>query len=197
VAYVQIFTHESRAHKEVLIFASPFFEAALSGSWAETGRPQSMSSVITISQPPPIPGEKGIFEAHTEMTFTPEDSSDTESPVEIENPPRSDTDSGMSGSEDGEVDTKASARDNSLAKLQGATNNREYLSSRDTKGKQRTDDRPSIRRGPQTAHATVKRRRRTNCHDAVIVLKEEKVSSELNHTCRLLISRRPTPFTIS
>jgi hypothetical protein len=156
-----------------------------------------MSSVITISQPPPIPGEKGIVETHTEMTFTPEDSSDTESPVEIENPPRSDTDSGMSGSEDSEPDTKASARDNSLAKLQGATSTRESLSGRDMKGKQRTDDRPSIRRGSQTAQATVKRRRRTNCHDAVIVLKEEKVSVELNYTCTLLISRRQTPFTIS
>jgi hypothetical protein len=141
-----------------------------------------MSSVITISQPPSIPGEKGIIETPTEMTFTREDSSDTESPVEIENPPRSDTDSGMSGSEDSEADTKASARDNSLAKLQGATNSRETLSSRDTRGKQRMDDRPSVRRGSQTAHATVRRRRRTNCHDAVIVLKEEKVSLELNQT---------------
>lgn len=34
-----------RAHKEVLYFASPFFQAALSGNWSETGRP---SSVITI-----------------------------------------------------------------------------------------------------------------------------------------------------
>ncbi|KAF8647041.1 hypothetical protein AX16_006878 [Volvariella volvacea WC 439] len=42
------------AHKEVLFFASPFFEAALSGNWSETsgGRPQSVSSIITISQPP-------------------------------------------------------------------------------------------------------------------------------------------------
>ena len=39
-----------RAHKEVLFFASPFFEAALSGDWAETGRPQSVSSVITYER---------------------------------------------------------------------------------------------------------------------------------------------------
>ncbi|KIK62427.1 hypothetical protein GYMLUDRAFT_142603, partial [Collybiopsis luxurians FD-317 M1] len=56
------------AHKEVLVFASPFFEAALSGNWAETGgdgeeRPVTNSetslerssrrppSIITISQP--------------------------------------------------------------------------------------------------------------------------------------------------
>ncbi|KAG9030488.1 hypothetical protein FRB95_003883 [Tulasnella sp. JGI-2019a] len=42
-------------HREVLVFASPFFEAALSGSWAETGRPASIASVITISQPPSVP----------------------------------------------------------------------------------------------------------------------------------------------
>ncbi|KAG8904477.1 hypothetical protein FRB99_001689 [Tulasnella sp. 403] len=44
------------AHKEVLVFASPFFEAVLKGCWAESGRPSSISSVITISQPPSIPG---------------------------------------------------------------------------------------------------------------------------------------------
>ena len=35
-----------RAHKEILFFASPFFEAALSGDWSETARPPS---VVTIS----------------------------------------------------------------------------------------------------------------------------------------------------
>lgn len=177
VTYVQIFISEFRAHKEVLIFASPFFEAALSGSWAETGRPQSMSSVITIAQPPPIPGENCIIETTTEMSLAHEDSSDTESPVEVENPPRSDTESCPSCSEDGEPDNKGNARDGNLAKMQGATSSRETLAS-GTKGKQRA---PSMRRGSQTAHATVKRRRRTNCHDAVIVLKEEKVSSDLDH----------------
>ncbi|EJU04403.1 hypothetical protein DACRYDRAFT_20945 [Dacryopinax primogenitus] len=47
------------AHKDVLIFASPFFAAALSGNWAETGRPASLSSsIITVtrsSTPPPLP----------------------------------------------------------------------------------------------------------------------------------------------
>ncbi|KAK2467764.1 hypothetical protein APHAL10511_000059 [Amanita phalloides] len=38
------------AHKEVLYFASPFFQAALSGNWSETGRPSSMSSSVTIPQ---------------------------------------------------------------------------------------------------------------------------------------------------
>lgn len=43
------------AHKEVLVFASPFFEAVLRGCWAESGRPASLSSIITISQPPVVP----------------------------------------------------------------------------------------------------------------------------------------------
>ncbi|EJD52766.1 hypothetical protein AURDEDRAFT_98249 [Auricularia subglabra TFB-10046 SS5] len=49
------------AHKEVLHFASPFFEAALSGHWSETGAGNrtSISSVITISQPPSVPGDQG------------------------------------------------------------------------------------------------------------------------------------------
>jgi len=170
--YARILTPEYRAHKEVLIFASPFFEAALSGSWAETGRPQSMSSVITISQPPSVPGEMCIIEAPTEMTLAREDSSDAESPVEVDNPPRSDPESCPSGSGDDKSDNKDNARDNSLAKLQGVTGPQETLPSIGMKGKQRTNNR---------AHATVKRRRRTNCHDAVIVLKEEKVSSDSDH----------------
>ena len=49
IAHISVVTQDKilcrRAHKEVLYFASPFFQAALSGNWSETGRP---SSVITI-----------------------------------------------------------------------------------------------------------------------------------------------------
>ncbi|KAF9807581.1 hypothetical protein IEO21_08141 [Rhodonia placenta] len=61
------------AHKEVLYFASSFFKAALSGDWAETGRPRSMSSVITISQPPSVPGSRSKIEDSPELTFAPVD----------------------------------------------------------------------------------------------------------------------------
>lgn len=55
-----------RAHREILVFASPFFDAALSGDWSETrvglddsslfsDRRHSISSVITIPQPPSNP----------------------------------------------------------------------------------------------------------------------------------------------
>ncbi|KII92258.1 hypothetical protein PLICRDRAFT_104349 [Plicaturopsis crispa FD-325 SS-3] len=162
------------AHKEVLFFASPFFEAALSGSWAETGRPPSMSSVITISQPPSIPGDKSINEAATEMTFAPVDS-DGE-PEDVDTRP-SEEDPGMkSDSED-----KSKARDNSLAKLQSGAKAGE--SSAKGKEKDKTplsnDSAPKSppRKPPQPAHATVRRRAKSIGADAVISLKEERAST--------------------
>ncbi|KAI0259254.1 hypothetical protein BC834DRAFT_1035987 [Gloeopeniophorella convolvens] len=71
------------AHREVLWFASPFFQAALSGNWAETGgRPGSVSSVITPqSRPLPVPvlvpGDKPHAHAHA-TTFAPVDADDTD-----------------------------------------------------------------------------------------------------------------------
>ncbi|KAF8342194.1 uncharacterized protein EI90DRAFT_2988693 [Cantharellus anzutake] len=58
-------------HKEVLFFASPFFEAALSGGWRETGRRASVaSSIITISQPPQIPKSANSSKAGTDRRTT-------------------------------------------------------------------------------------------------------------------------------
>ncbi|PVG00322.1 hypothetical protein CPB86DRAFT_701424 [Serendipita vermifera] len=62
------------AHKEILVFASPFFDAALSGSWSETNaRPVSMSSIITIQQTPMVHGELPTAFEETEpaVTITP------------------------------------------------------------------------------------------------------------------------------
>ena len=171
----------SRAHKEVLFFASPFFEAALSGGWLETGRPPSMSSIITISQPPSIPGRKSTSDVPTAMSFTPDDdthdssasdtASDSSSPVEIENPPASESDTSESEPEQLESAApmskrKAHARGASLAKLQGSGN-----AKHDFKCKHKSNH-----SGSQNTIATVKRRRRTDEQDAVIVLKEEKAS---------------------
>ncbi|KAJ7647408.1 hypothetical protein FB45DRAFT_198634 [Roridomyces roridus] len=111
------------AHKEVLFFASPFFEAALSGNWAETGRPLSMSSVITISQPPSNPGDRSNHEGPTEMTFAPiqdVEEGDTDAT-------RNDGDATPSTSESESSDAedkKAQAIDESLAKLQSKTGKR-------------------------------------------------------------------------
>ncbi|KAH7911028.1 hypothetical protein BJ138DRAFT_1172792, partial [Hygrophoropsis aurantiaca] len=168
------------AHKEVLFFASPFFEAALSGSWLETGRPQSLSSVITISQPPSIPGEKGINEAPTPMAFTPEEVED--SPVEVDITRQSSDASGTSESEDSDLDgphddhEKTHARNNSLAKLQGESNSKRDSSIGKVKSKSTSEDRLPAKRTSHSAKAAAKRRQ-TAGHDAVIVLKEERAST--------------------
>ena len=138
-----------------------------------------MSSVITISQPPSVPGSK--CDPDAAMTFAHEDdsqdssasdtASDCSSPVEIKNPPASESETSESEPEQPESATsvsmrKAHARGASLAKLQGSGDTKH-----DYKGKQRAE-----RTGSQNTLATVKRRRRTDEHDAVIVLKEEKAS---------------------
>ncbi|KAG8777786.1 hypothetical protein FRC16_004038, partial [Serendipita sp. 398] len=62
------------AHRDVLVFASPFFDAALGGSWSETNaRPVSMSSVITIQQTPTVAGQlpTSFEEPEAPVTITP------------------------------------------------------------------------------------------------------------------------------
>ncbi|KAJ6593820.1 hypothetical protein B0H19DRAFT_1205248 [Mycena capillaripes] len=153
------------AHKEVLFFASPFFEAALSGNWAETGRPPSMSSIITISQPPSNPGDRSNhdLEAPTEVTFAPMDpDNNPEDNDSVKNGGDSAPASEGEGS-DGEAakqEAKAQAIDESLAKLQSR--------SRSSTNASRVKVPP--------AQATVKRRVK-NGPDAVIVLKEERAST--------------------
>ncbi|KAA1471694.1 hypothetical protein DENSPDRAFT_871704 [Dentipellis sp. KUC8613] len=95
------------AHKEVLYFASPFFQAALSGDWAETGpgRPASMSSVITISQPPSVP-DKHYSDVPTAMTFAPMDPDIDPEELDIDLQETSDLDAAK---EDEEADVGASA----------------------------------------------------------------------------------------
>ena len=176
----------TRAHKEVLFFASPFFEAALSGNWLETGRPQSMSSVITISQPPSIPGDRSINEVATEMTFAPidpdiepDDASvdltlDLITKSEGESAPTSESETESSDA-DGINEMKVRARDSSLAKLQSGSDG---LGKVTDKGKLKDfvgDDGKLSRRKVCPAKAKVRRRRKSNGPDAVIVLKEERV----------------------
>lgn len=110
-----------RAHREILVFASPFFEAALSGEWSETRadansvfsqstasaagvavdpldntfpfpgsgmitgmgavdapRRQSIASVITIPQPPVVPGDHSSREQPLGATCAPSTSPDSE-----------------------------------------------------------------------------------------------------------------------
>ncbi|KAN0106952.1 hypothetical protein V8E52_010620 [Russula decolorans] len=186
------------AHKEVLWFASPFFQAALSGNWAETGRPLSMSSVITISQPPVVPGDKIHPDAPTAMTFAPVDPdldpdeldidlSESSEPEVIESSastivrsgkddkkhvvPRSAVESDPDSEADSDAQKKAheAARMESLEKLQkGAGANT---------GKDQGEGivKLSWKRG--NAQMSSGRLVSTSSPDAVIVLKEEKAST--------------------
>ncbi|KAF8919953.1 hypothetical protein CPB85DRAFT_1373197 [Mucidula mucida] len=140
------------AHKEVL------------GDWAETGRPPSMSSVITISQPPSIPGEKRKNNIATDVTFSPlEADEDIEVIGEGDvSRPASDGSAPVSESENSDAEearnqAKARAINDSLAKLQSKSS-------------------PTSEAKAVKKVAMVKRRPK-NGPDAVIVLKEERASS--------------------
>jgi hypothetical protein len=177
-----------RAHKEVLFFASPFFEAALSGSWAETGRRHSMSSVITISQPPSIPGDRSISEVPTEMVFAPidpePDSEDIDDAsyttiAKTEGDAATTSDSENEAEHEGidAEDLKAKARKNSLEKLESGNGKRSSFGNAIDNGKQKgsANDTKLPYRKLSQAQATVKRPAKACGSDAVIVLKEERV----------------------
>ncbi|KAF8993696.1 hypothetical protein BDQ17DRAFT_1431548 [Cyathus striatus] len=163
------------AHKEVLYFASPFFEAALSGHWSETGRPLSMSSVITISQPPSVPGEKSIQEVPIELTFAPMDPDADPEDMDLTTHTE-----GKRAAEDGEGDdkdpemrtSKSRERGQSLAKLQGDT----HKKNEDTSINGMEGEHVAAQKLPPTQTTTVKRRPK-NGPDAVIVLKEERAGT--------------------
>ncbi|KDQ55859.1 hypothetical protein JAAARDRAFT_37287 [Jaapia argillacea MUCL 33604] len=154
------------AHKEVLVFASPFFEAALSGNWAETGRPPSMSSVITISQPPSIPGDENLTREAPEVLFTSaEDEGDHDQHVpDIDITPATESD----GNDlEIKVSQKAQARENALGKLQGNETPREYGASNEARR-----DKPSS--SDQLSPGKPRKRHMSTGPDAVVILKEEK-----------------------
>jgi len=163
------------AHKEVLYFASPFFQAALSGNWAETGRPPSMSSVITISQPPSVPGEASIPEGSPEMTFAPIDPDLDLEELDLDIDSRGET------SESDLSDTgtkKVHAREKSLSKLQGGSSSVTVVGGAEdaTNGKRKTGS-DKDKSKEKKAQAKVKRKPNLNGPDAVIVLKEEKAGT--------------------
>lgn len=192
-----------RAHKEVLWFASPFFQAALSGNWAETGRPLSMSSVITISQPPTVPGDKIHPDAPTAMTFAPMDPdldpedldigiSESSEPEVIESSTSTIVDTGkdkqthgvesdaLSEAEAKKKKAHEAARLESLEKLQrGAGGNagaaQAGSSVRSDREKGSGIVKLSWKRG--NAGASARHQQMASNPDAVIVLKEEKVWS--------------------
>ena len=206
-----------RAHKEVLWFASPFFQAALSGNWAETGRPLSMSSVITISQPPTVPGDKIHPDAPTAMTFAPVDPdldpdeldfdvSESSEPEVLESSTSTIVRSGeddkkihgpaaesRSTRDEAEAEKKAheAARMESLEKLQrGAGGSAGTGSVGSSRGSDKGKGKGMVKLSWKRGNlqASVRHQQATSNPDAVIVLKEEKVRFFATHS-------QPSPFS--
>ncbi|KAF8590997.1 hypothetical protein K439DRAFT_1328309 [Ramaria rubella] len=171
------------AHKDILLFASPFFEAALSGNWSETGRPLSMSSVITISQPPVVPGDRPNIEPSEGITFAPAPESDDD--FDEFDDPFEDTPEDKPATED-EDKAKQKARVGSLVKLQGGWGSdkekEKDSTTRDTAKERRQKEREAEKEEDKDKLALhpVKiqpRRRNSRVPEAIIVLKEEKAST--------------------
>ncbi|TFK77634.1 hypothetical protein K466DRAFT_446914, partial [Polyporus arcularius HHB13444] len=168
-------------HKEVLYFASAFFQAALSGGWAETeketGRPKSVSSVITISQPPSVPGGRPTLSRHSEITFAPMDPDmdpdELELDVDISPSDPSDTEA---SSED-----KAKAREDSLSKLEKTSPTTPTPTTPSEKGKEKAPDvdgKTSVPSSPTPVRSLKRQAKpKEKRPDAIIVLKEEKAST--------------------
>ena len=194
-----------RAHKEVLWFASPFFQAALSGNWAETGRPLSMSSVITISQPPIVPGDKIHPDAPTAMAFAPMDPdldpeeldidvSESSEPEVIESSPTSAdahaTELGEGGSRTATPKRKTheAARQESLEKL--SRNAAPQPGGDAPRVAEKEKGHKILKLSWKRANASAKHHPVTSNPDAVIVLKEEKVRLVLCSREHVLIRSR-------
>ncbi|KAI0949195.1 hypothetical protein AcW1_008879 [Taiwanofungus camphoratus] len=157
------------AHKEVLYFASSFFQAALSGEWAETGRPQSMSSVITISQTPSVPG-RAKREVKTEITFASMESDmDTETDLDTDRDAKADPLERDESDADGGAEDKSKARESSLNKLESGS-----VSQTAAGPSARTDTGE-----PQALEIDLRGPHATNREkpDAIIILKEEKANT--------------------
>ncbi|KDR75946.1 hypothetical protein GALMADRAFT_226609 [Galerina marginata CBS 339.88] len=161
------------AHKEILFFASPFFEAALSGNWSETGRPQSMSSVVTISQsgtmstdslPQTIPSPRDLEVAAGETSV---DAESLEVIVALD----STSDAEMYG-QSSKTSGGAVERDESLAKLQGLHDSSYHRPSNISQKEAGATSLSKL----ATAQAIIHRKPK-NRPAAVIVLKEEKAST--------------------
>ena len=140
-----------------------------------------MSSVITISQPPVVPGGKPDLETHSEITFAPMDPD--------MDPDELDFDIDINGSDvsDAEASTadKVRAREDSLSKLEKSNPTTPTSPSEKTKakapdvdGKTPGPSTPTRARPPKRQPPEKEKR-----PDAIIVLKEEKVRCMLLTPC--------------
>jgi hypothetical protein len=157
-------TIRCRCHKEVLYFASPFFEAILSGAWAETtGRPESISSVLTISQPPSVADPEKRRSDPTAKTAVISSDSDHSDELDIDDA-ESHVDVSPTTSGEGS-NLKAHAIADSLNKLEGSSSSKQTSPIFPTV--------PASRGSKSSPRRTGKKSKQRP--DAVILLKEERV----------------------
>ncbi|KAG8743254.1 hypothetical protein FRC10_012298 [Ceratobasidium sp. 414] len=161
------------AHKDILMFASPFFEAVLSGnyisddsnsaSWAETSvnrNRTSCSSVITISQPPSQPSS--TFKSHKATTSPSAEPGPDEPDSDCVRVTDVDTDLSSADESEGELArNREKQRAECLQKLQGG--------DEDTTQSNRHSRSKTVPEFSRTS-----KRRSKPIPDAVIQLKEEK-----------------------
>ncbi|KAF8906584.1 hypothetical protein CPB84DRAFT_1813825 [Gymnopilus junonius] len=150
------------AHKEILFFTSPFFEAALSGNWSETGRPQSISSIVTISQ------SEFVTDGEAPPTRVSVNSAELEAVAELDLS-KADMESGVQASQ-GFTEHQ---REQSLSKLQGL----HRLSRHGTPSTSQKETELALPSSGIDAAQAVIQRNPKNGPDAVIVLQEEKAST--------------------
>jgi hypothetical protein len=142
-----------RAHKEILFFASPFFEAALSGNWSETARPPS---VVTISHTASDPTEANAQQDSKDPSSL--ESEDLELSLEFDL---------LRGDNEHDSANRSEMRHQDSS---GSTS----ASAVELMGPQTETETPSSTKKVPAAHAIV-RRHPKHGPDALIVLKEERV----------------------
>ncbi|KAG8703479.1 hypothetical protein FRC08_002810 [Ceratobasidium sp. 394] len=151
------------AHKDILMFASPFFEAVLSGNWAETSvnrNRTSCSSIITISQPPSQPSS--TFKSHKASASSSAEPGPDEPDSDCIRVTDVDTDLSSADESEGEIArNREKERAECLQKLQGG-------------GEATTQPNRHSRSKTAPELSRTSKRRSKPLPDAVIQLKEEK-----------------------
>lgn len=169
----------------------------MSGDWAETGRPTSMSSVITIPQPPTVPGEQLLSDTSTEIVFAPVDPDLYGDDVDYDFDGDGEGDEEQMEASAADEEERERERKKSLEILQSAP----LPTSNESSDSERLNPKAADGGKPKDkkAQAKVQRRPKSGGHDAVIVLKEEKVRLSHYTTKYSILTQilRPTPSMTS
>ncbi|CAG7850671.1 SubName: Full=Uncharacterized protein {ECO:0000313/EMBL:CCA75670.1} [Serendipita indica DSM 11827] len=191
------------AHRDILVFASPFFDAALSGSWSETkARPVSTSSIITIQQTPSVHGQQlatAFEESEPSVTITAgpdeqttndlaETSENESSFFSVRISPSSDSENEHSDEAQGRVRSSSSSREGgdedegeteeakTLSAVEEAEKDAARISSLDKLQGRIPPAIPHPSRLPGSKSPKKKAYRRSRVPEGVIILKEERAT---------------------